>query len=181
MNINPKYTLYGAIVFAILSAIGGYMAREYRSQLITEKSAHEQTQNELDLREAFITISEAQRKRAYANRTTKTPVKVGETVAYVETTETLESDETLNKEYASQISQLETANLRLSQEVDRLTKLESSKSGVKRWGAMGIYSFPHWTAGAGIHQDLGLVDLGVYGLVAVPSLSVYSVALNARF
>lgn len=181
-NLNPKVIIGAAILFAILSIIGAYFAVERTNSLVTEKTAHESTQNKLDMAEAFITMKEAQLKRAYAKRTTSTPILIGDKVAYIKTSETLDNQESNIKEYTAQIETLTTQNARLQDTVERLSKVETSKGGGKKWLVAGTYNgLTGFQAGAGYKQDLSLIDIGLFGLVDVNSFSAYSVGAFVGF
>ena len=181
MNLNPKLAIIAIVAFALLSGIGGYFAREYKAQLVTETQAHEQTQSKLDIAEAFITMKEAQLKRAYSMRTVSKPVLLNGKIAYEKTSETISNEESKTIEFSEMIQKLTQDNATLSDKLDRLSKIESSRGGVKKWGLIGKYNFPHWEAGLGFRQDLGLIDVGLYGLTSVPTLSTHSVAVSVGF
>ena len=182
MNLNPKVYIAAAVLFLITSIIGGYFSVTRTKSLITEQSAHEATQNKLDMAEAFITMKEAALNRAYAKRTTSKPVLLDGKIAYEKTSETLGSEESRTMEYTTLIERLQTEKLHLSQELDSLRQVETSKAGVKRWNAgagwlntVGVYET------LGYRQDLGLIDIGIQGLTNIPAFNVYGGAFTVGF
>ena len=178
MNLNPKLYTGAAILFAILSAVMGYIGLERHSLYLTEKTAHNETKAKTVQLEASLLIKDSQLKRAY--KKTKTHVLIGEKVDYIETEESAE--ETRNQEYSNMVSRLETENLNLAIEVDRLTKEKSSKGGTKRWNVgagwlntVGVYEH------LGYRQDLGLIDITISGISNIPSFNTYGGSVSVGF
>lgn len=182
MTYNPKIAIGAAILFFLLSIVAAYFGVTRTKSLITEQTAHEETQNKLDMAEAFIQMKEAQLKRAYAKRTTSTPVFHGDKVAYIKTSETVDNSESRITEYTAQIETLVQQNASLQDRVDRLSKVEMSKSGVKRWNVgagwlntVGLYE------SIGYRQDLGLFDITISGIYNIPSFNTYGGSVSIGF
>ena len=177
MDLSPKQYALIILTLAILTGIGAYFARTYKLELSTEKSAHKVDTDKLIKSEAMLVIRESQLERA--RKTTSTPVLLGNKIAYIKTTESNESK--ITSEYNSYIASLENEKTHLRETIDKLSKKEVSKGGVKRFQAIGHYDFAAWQAGLGYRQDLGIVDASIFGLVSVPSLNSYGLAFAVGF
>jgi len=189
MILTPKkYAMIGAVLVC-LSIVATYFAREYKNQLHAEQSAKTTLQHEFDLAKASWIVKESQLTRKLnSSQGTRPAVVNGEVVRDKDGSIAYEQYQIISDEYQTVMKQLDvmreviySKEINIQELTEKLDKVETSKPTAKRFGALGMYSFPHWQAGAGFHQDFGIVDIGAYGLVGVPSLTSYSLALNARF
>lgn len=182
MTYNPKLVIGAAILSAILAAIGGYFARETKSLLVTERQAREQAESKLIAAKADLIVKEAQLKRAQSKKTTSKPVLINGVLAYEKTTESSSLEESYYKDYQAKLELMASENSSLKQEVDRLSKLETSKAGVKRWltGAGWLNTVGFYET-LGYRQDLGLFDIGIQGLTNIPAFNVYGGAFTVGF
>jgi len=181
MQLSNKQ--YGLIILALalLSGIGAYFARTYKLDLTTEKSAHQIDSQKLITLEASLKVKSAQLERALTKRTTSTPVLLGGKIAYIKTSDMSDLMVSKTAETDAYIIALETEKVSLLETIEKLTKKESSKSGVKRFGVIGHYDLSKWQAGLGYRQDLGIVDISLFGLVGVPALNQYGLACSVGF
>ncbi len=175
---NKKYWVIGISVFILLSIIGGYFAKDYKKQYESEHTARIESDKKVETLKVEKTVLESRLNRSLTAALDSKGRPIRNNDGSVVMNEVLEQ---YNLQFQSMDEQIKSLSVEKSELQEKVKLAESSKPSEKRFGLLLINSFPGLTGGIGIHQSLGLVDLGVYALNPIEPVFKPSLAVNARF